>query len=155
MSFADDIKPLLNSIRGIPGQFGLRPYSVDIVIRRKAGKYGLDGSASEVSRITLSEGGYPPKVRILNDEELALGGLGRGALQVGPITPDFLTGGASFAEITASAAQDHDLVHFEVTGPAHPNGARYRLIDAQSDRAMHWMLRLAPVASLPAVPDDE
>jgi hypothetical protein len=146
MAIADDLKPLLTSIRAIPGQFGLRPYTVSAVIRAYSGTYAGEGTKTDTTVAITEANGQPPKVRFLNDEELALGdNLGKGTIEVGPITPDHTGGGTTIAALTGGSAIAGDIVHFVITGPEYPNGARFRLVGVSSDRALHYKVRLAPV----------
>lgn len=147
MTPADSCRNILFRTRAIAGQLGLRPYSVSVCVRFNSGRYGLEGTATDVVSQIAEAGGYPPKIRFLNDEQLAIGGLPKGTVSVGPITPQSLSGGLTLDVLTGANSEVGELVHFILVGPEFPDGARYRLIGTQSDRALHYMLTLAPIAS--------
>jgi len=144
MSFADSLKTLAYNARAIPGQLGIRPYSVSIRLSTWAGDHVGDGVETVTVTPILEANGQNPKVRFLNEEQTALGGLVRGSLTVGPITPD--PAGSPFSTLTQQGAQDGSTLLYIVTGPEFPTGARYQLVSATSDRALHYTLTLSPIA---------
>lgn len=142
MTFADDIKATLTSIRSIPGQMGLRPYSVKTVVRCAHGdldSLSLESGYTETETEITEAGGYPPKVRQLSDEERTHWGFSRGSYRVGPITPAHTGGGT---ELSALMREEdwRDKLFVVLTGPEWPNGARFRVVDVESDRALHYTL---------------
>lgn len=147
MTFATDLRSTLRSIRSIPGQLGLRPYSVSVCVRFNSGRYGLEGTTTDVVSQITEAGGHPPKIRFLNDEQINISALPKGSVTVGPITPESLSGGLTIADLTGASSEPGELVHFILVGPEMPEGGRYRLVGSQSDRALHYMLTLAPLAS--------
>lgn len=147
MSFAEDIRATLTSIRAIPGQYGLRPHSVTIVRVSFSGDHTGDGAVYD-NETPITEGdGQPPKVRWLNQEELALGSLPNGSCTIGPITPvvgldlsllsNVLTGGT---------------VALRIVGPQHPNGALYRITQVNADRGLHYTLVAKPAVDVAIAP---
>lgn len=145
--FAEDLKALCFDIRSIPGDMGIRPYTVAILTSTYAGDYtGRGDSIGEVVQITEGNG-QPPKVRELNTEELALGNLGKGSLRIGPITPGFNGGGTPIDVLKPCLAAGQTL-HVIVTGPEYPNGAKFAIKDISTDHAMHYMLTVEPVSEL-------
>ena len=140
----DGYRALADRIRAIPGRdFGLRPYTVSVVLRYHSGDNAGDGDAVDVAT-ELQAGGQPPKVRFANDEERALGNLPAGSLDVGPITPDYVGGGLAWDVITGAAAIAGTEVLFLVTGPEFPTGALYAKVGGDSARGLRYTLRLAP-----------
>jgi hypothetical protein len=132
MSFAERIRPSLFRIRAIPGRMGLRPYRVDILRGSWDGAYvGRGTELVESVRITEANE-QNPKVRFLNDEELALSGLGKGAATIGPITPDYGDTGTALSKIQPAVLAG-ETVHVLLTGPKHPTGARYAIVDVATD----------------------
>lgn len=141
----DRYRRIANRVRAIPGFHGLRPYSVAILITTYSGDYTGRGDAiTEVTPITEANG-QPPKVRQLNTEELALTGLGKGALRIGPITPAHDTGGTAIETIKPCLAAGQTL-HVLVTGPEYPNGAKFALKSFNSDHAIHFTMDVEPVS---------
>ncbi len=149
MALADTLKPILYSVRAIPGQLGLRPYSVAVLATTYSGaNTGRGDSITELTAITEADG-QPPKVRQLNTEELALGGLGKGSLRIGPITPGHTGGGTPIETLKPSLLAGQTL-HVIVTGPEYPNGSKFLLKDIETDRALHFTLTVEPVSEMGA-----
>ena len=145
MSLADDLKPLARAIRGIPGQLGIRPHSVALLERSWDGTYSGDGTRTDVTVPIVEGGSYPPKVRWLSDEELAVGGLSGGTIEVGPITAD--VGAIEILDnIRGDDLDDGDAHYLVITGPRHPNGAKYRITRITCDRAIHYLIQAKPVS---------
>lgn len=129
--------------RKIPGEHGLRPYAVAIVVGTWAGTYvGRGGQVATLEPIT-EQGGYPPKVRFLNEEQRVLAGLATGSCTIGPITPDFATGGTALTELLPAVVAQQ-TVHVKLTGPAYPSGALFTVKEIKTDRALHWTLVCEP-----------
>jgi hypothetical protein len=135
--------------RRIPGEHGLRPYQVAIVLGTWSGSYvGSHAKFEETTPVT-EQGGQPPKVRFLSEEALALSastgqGLNKGSCTIGPITPDFSGGGTSLSELLPAVTQKQ-TVHVLLTGPAYPDGAKFAVKEVKTDRALHWTLVCEPV----------
>lgn len=155
MTLADDLKPLLWTVRAIPGQLGLRPYAVKIVQSTWSGIYPGRGEKTS-SEISITEsGGTNPKVRFLDEEKRALANLNHGAADIGPITPDSGASGTALSSLLPALA-DGAALHVKLIGPAYPDGALFAIKEAKTDRAMRWMLRVEPVEQLlaPVVPEE-
>lgn len=144
MSFADDMKALVYDIRAIPGEMGLRPYTVAIVSGQWNGSNtGRGALAQDIIPVTEANG-QPPKVRAMNTEELALAGLGKGSMKIGPITPPFAGGGSPLIA-ARSAVENGQTMHIQLTGPDIPNGALFLIKSWNADRALHETLVVSPV----------
>lgn len=147
MTLRDQLLPLVYGVRSIPGQLGIRPYTVSILIGTSTGAYTGRGS-SIIEEIPVTEGnGQPPKVRELNVEELALSSLGKGSLRIGPITPGFPGGGNPIENLKPCVAAGQ-TVHVMVTGPEYPNGAKFLLKGFGSDHALHFTMDVEPVSEM-------
>lgn len=144
MTLADDLKPLVWSIRAIPGNLGLRPYSVAIVNGYKQGTHTGDLTIFETTSVTEG-GGQSPRVRWLSDEEVALAGIGHGLVEIGPITPSHTGDGTDLGLLTAAELDAGDVLHVLITGPKHPDGAVYRVVKVTADRALQYRLTCRPV----------
>lgn len=131
--------------RTIPGRFGLRTWRVFVRRTMRSGAFGLEGAES-FAEVELTNAGWPVKVRSPNDREIGLGVMAIGDLRVGPITPEHPVGGGMTIG-TLTEADPDEMLHFRVVSPQHPEGAMYRLQEAQTDRAIHYTLILSPVAS--------
>lgn len=148
MTLVDDLKPMLNSIRAIPGELGLHPHSVTLVESAWSGTYSGDGTRTDTQTAIL-ESGQNPHVKWLSDEELAMAGPSGGTVEIGPITSDF--GALSrLSGLQGAELDDTDARYLLITGPKEPNGTKYRILGISADRAMHYKMRAAPVESLSA-----
>jgi hypothetical protein len=145
-TLADSLKPLVWAIRAIPGQLGIRPYTVEVVTVAYAGAELGEGALTE-SRMTVTEyGSYPPRVRNLSSEEIALAGYDKATWEIGPITPDFTGGGTALSVLTQSGIGANTEPHIVMTGPEFPNGANFRLVKVQTDKALHFTIQVQRVA---------
>jgi len=144
MSFASDILPAIGSIRGIPGALGLRPYRVFIRSGAWGGTYTGDGTETQ-AETEVTEHGQSPKVRFLNDEQLALGGADKGTCTVGPITPSHSGGGTSVALLEGSSLSVGETLHVRLL---HQDGSEsfYRVTDIDKSRALHYTLTCQPAS---------
>lgn len=147
MTLRDQLLPLIYGVRAIPGQLGLRPFTVSIRTGQWNGTNTGRG-AEGVDLVPITEAsGQPPKVRQLNTEELALGNLGKGSIQIGPITPAF-AGGGTLVSAFGDLLDQGMTLHLVVTGPGtSENGDLYQLKSLNADRALHYTLVAEPVAN--------
>lgn len=132
--------------RNKPGQYGLRPHTVAIVVTSWAGAQTGEAAKTPVTTPIVERDGLPPKIRWLKQDELALQNLPKGSVEIGPITPDFSIGGTSIATLTASSVASRATFHFLITGPQHPSGAKYKLERTSADHALHYTITASPVA---------
>ena len=93
MSFASELLSDIDSIRAIPDELGLRPFSVVVrVVTWTQGRPGLAGSLSNYTDTPmLTGGGSRPKVRQVTAKDIiASGGLYHAQdMKVGPLTPSY------------------------------------------------------------------
>lgn len=145
MSLADSLKPLLSSVRSIPGQLGLRPHTVEVLLGTWSGAQTGEGAES-ISTVSITENGQPPKIRRLKPEERALDDLPEGSVEIGPVTPDFAGGGFDLQTIRVRIKGA--TLHFRITGPDPPQGsAVYRVTQAHADFALHYTFVCVPVSN--------
>lgn len=147
MTLRDDLLPTLWSVRSIPGQLGIRPHTVEVVKAVWRGAHTGDGQVYETVTAITESGGFPPKVRQLSSEELAVGALPAGTIEIGPITPDFPGGGTSLTTLGGSDLFDGNTFQLRITGPMHPDGAIYRVTKSSADRALHYTIQAQPVSA--------
>lgn len=144
-SFRNSLLPMISRVRALPGQMGLRPYSVALITGTWNGtNTGRGALAQDVVPVTEANG-QPPKVRVMNTEELALAGLGKGSMKIGPITPPFAGGGSPLIAARA-ALQAGQTMHVMLTGPDMPEGNLFLIKSWNADRALHETLVVSPVA---------
>ncbi len=145
MVAADSFKRLARAKRAIPGRMGLRPHTVELLAVSWTGTYSGDGTRFEDSFPITETDGQPPKVRWLTDDEIAVGSISSGTIEVGPITSEFTGGGITMDELQATTLGTGGSRVLRIVGPKHPNGAFYRITEVRADRAIHWKLRAAPI----------
>lgn len=146
MTLADDLKMMLPELRAIAGDLGFRPYRVYSV--RRTWTTGIPGDGtSTLVRTEITEDGQPPKVHVLTDKELALGGYTEKRIRIGPITPE-TTVGAVTAGTSLSLLHPDDLdvgeeFWIELVGPDAPAAGptdRYAVVEVDTEKALRWMV---------------
>lgn len=147
MGFRDDIRAIAYNARAMAGRdFQIRPYTTAVVVKSWSGTHPGEGVEVTSTTPVTEADGQPPKVRILNDEQIALGGLPKGSVKVGPITPDFPGGGTHITTLTGNGAQAGESFYYTLTGPEYPDGARFLLVGVDSDRSFGYSVTLKPFA---------
>lgn len=152
MTFANDLKTQLRSARAIPGQLGLRPHRVWMVIRTLDSEQPgetMNLPSQEEVEITHT-GGQPPKVNQLKDERLAIGNLPAGSIEIGPITPpdDADAGNRLHSLVRGDLWNVAGSRNFlRVQGPT--GNAFYRISSVTADKATRWMVVAIPMEKVP------
>jgi hypothetical protein len=143
-SFAESLRPMISSVRSLPGILGLRPYSASIITGAWSGS--ATGSGAETTTtIALTEGnGQPCKVRWLNSEELAVGDLQKGTIEIGPITPG--PGGNNLLSQIHPALSAGQTIHVLVNGP-DLGTAKFEITSFNADHALHYTIQAKPVGT--------
>ena len=142
----DRYRRIAYSKRNIPGKHGLREFRVFLQSGSWSGDRTGEGGAV-TSEVELLENGYPPKVRDLDDEAIALGNLDKGSVRIGPITPLHSTGGTDINDILGTSLTTGQTLNVRIAGPA---GEALFVVSKKSfDRALHWMLDVSPVGNVP------
>lgn len=141
MTLADSLKPALRRIRSIPGILGLRPYRIFVRKSQRNGDFFVEGDLS-FTEVEITNNNQPPKVKQLNDEQLAIANLSQGAIEVGPITPAWTDGGISLDDVSKTSINSQ--IRFKVVSPQFPDGAFYSLHSLKTDRSMHYLITLFP-----------
>lgn len=152
MAVIDAYRAIVWANRNIPGLYGLRPHTVSIVISTTSGVVTGEGAKTASVTPLVEAAGIPPKVRWLKDEELALGSLQAGTVRIGPITPDFPGGGTAIGVLSAASLSNGQQFHILITGPQHPNGAKYALLSVDAQAALHYYITATPVSDYVAAP---
>lgn len=134
----DRFRQIAASARGIPGQLGLRPYAVAIIVDTWFGPDDNVGSGtSEIATrpVPITElGGQPPKVVIEAEDPLA-----KATCTIGPITPPYGAAGTPLARLAQRVFENQES-YVLLTGPAYPAGARFTVLQVHTDKALHWTL---------------
>jgi hypothetical protein len=145
VTFAERFKPTLRRIRSIPGRrIGLRPHRVYIRASTWTGtnvRMVGEGDGQYVE-VEVEENGYPPKVRQVGDDRMALSNLPKGSLEVGPITTPTATVGITAEQFRGVNMLDLEQLMVRVEGPL--GNHLYTIDKLTMDRAMHWQMTLKP-----------
>ena len=143
LALSDGFREILENARSIAGNcFGLRPYTVEMIVKTSSGPEAGDGTVTETVT-PLTENGSPPKVRWLSEEELAIAQAGKAQIEIGPITPPYNggTGGTAFSVIAPEpGAASSGTVTIRITGPETPFGGTYRALRYHTDSALHYKI---------------
>lgn len=155
--FRTAILPLVDAIRGIPGQMGLRLFTPAILVRTWSGSRAGVGIPTDSALLGLRVGAglYPIKARVLTTKEIVSSGdlYKDEDIELGPITPPY-TGStmdndaiSAFSPIQGSMPTE---VFFKLTGPGLPvTGAWYKKITQRVDRSFRYMLVVRRTAEIP------
>lgn len=145
-SEADFFRELADDIRGIPSEFGLREYTVEVCVTTYGDEITGRGNKIHTTYPLTLAGGKPPKVRLPSQMEIALGMVGLGSTIIGPFTPQYseqdgyTVGGVDRALLDGTRADKGDLVRILVTGPNFPTGCWHRIDKYQVDSALRVVL---------------
>ena len=135
--------------RDTPGSYGLRPFRVYTIVREWSGEHVGDGVADDDST-ELLESGYPPKVRELAGDELAVNGLAAGTIEVGPFTPSWTvgatSGGVALSTLVPTASGGNQELLYRVTGTGFGDyGKLYALSRSTKTANFRYTLTLTPI----------
>jgi len=149
VTLAESLRPALTQARSIAGTLGLRPHAVELVTVSSSGSHVGDGTVTRDATPITEANGQPPKVRWLSNEEIAVGQLPSGSIEIGPITHAFAFGGTDIASLDGSQLQAMQGRQLRITGPQHPHGARYEITNVNAESALHITLQAKPIAESP------
>lgn len=127
MSLRDDLLPLVDELRALPGELGFRPFtSVVLRTRTWSGEEPGDGTPTDVN-LALETGGQVVKVAQLTSREVqaSAGRYTQADFKVGPLTPqhtreDTTTGGYTPTQLAPSTTARNVERHIILTGPGEP-----------------------------------
>lgn len=139
MALRDDLLPMIDELRALPGELGFRPYtSVRIRARTWTGERPGDGTSSDAF-VALTTGGQPAKVERLSGRQVAASA-GRyldGDLRVGPLTPTFVAP----SQLDPSSNAPNVERHLVLEGPGEPaGGSVWTIIERDVSRSISWYL---------------
>ncbi len=141
MTLADDLISVARDARGIAGELGFRVTTVERITRYKTSN--IRKVASE-EVVLIAEGAnldQPPRVRTLKEEEIAVGALAHGSVEIGAITPSEELDAWLRGE--GLAAGDERFIR--LTGPRNPKGDLYSVKSYTADKPLRRMLTCEPV----------
>lgn len=149
MTLRDDLLPVVDELRGLPGSLGFRVYTQVSVIKKvwSGGRPGVGTATTTTTNITV--GGYPPKVEEISSRDIvASGGLYHSEdLRVGPMTP--YSGGVTAEMIEPTMSIGNELI-WKVTGPGtSSSGDYYHRLSSHTDNALGWYVVLRRTGARP------
>jgi hypothetical protein len=152
----DSLLPVVDVLRGIPGAFGLRLFTVSVVSRSWSGsRVGLGTNADSSTGVKVDLGVYQTKVRQITQKDVvASGGLySTQDFEIGPITPPFVGSTADGDAITVfdPAASASPLeIFFNIRGPGFPaTGGWFRKVSQNVTGSFRYMFVITRTAEIP------
>lgn len=158
--FATTILPALDFIRGIRGQLGLNPFTVTVRVRTWNGaRVGL-GTKTDTDTVlkvgcACSAGLQPVTVKQLSAKDIvSSGGLYTdNDYRVGPLTPDYntggRTGGITDTTINPIPTDSPTEVYFKMTGPGLPVAGQWFKRIRDEETALHKYVVIRATAAVP------
>lgn len=143
-SLKDDLLPLIDGLRAIPGELGFRPYQVWVRVTTYAGPRPGSGVVS-VSETRLLVGGQNPKVRSKKSKDVVAGTseFQEAVYEIGPLTPEFPGGGYSSDVLNPEKTSTPTTILYRLLGPGTPStGLLCRRIDDDVDRPLRAVIRV-------------
>ena len=151
----DDLLPMINELRGLPTEFGLRLYTVTIRVTTWSGASDdVPGAGTKTTTETpIVLDGYGgtvrPKVTLLSTRDIiASGGLYTdGDYRIDYITPQYMNtecdGSLTLAGVPVSQFEIPEgtsptQIVFVLTGPEFPNGALFKKIQTYTFKPFHY-----------------
>ena len=147
MALKDELLPLIDSLRAIPGDLGFRPYQVWVRKTTWSGERPGLGAVS-VTDTRLLVGGQNPKVRQVKSKDVVAGQLEMisGQWDIGPLTPPFPGGGVSLAILDPESSTTPTTTLFLLKGPGMPpDGLLCQRISEDVDRPLREVVRVQSI----------
>lgn len=147
MSLKDDLLPLIDTLRAIPGELGFRPYQVWVRTTTYAGPRVGIGSKN-VTETRLLVGGQDPKVREVHRKDVVAGSseLVNAEYDIGPLTPEFAGGGVAASTINPDKTSTPTTVMFLLKGVGLPaDGLLCQRVGDHVDRPLRMVIRVQSV----------
>lgn len=144
MSLKDELLPLVDELKAIPGELGFRPYQVWVRTVESAGSRSGIG-ARTLSETRLLVGGQDPKVREVKREDVTAGNKAHleAEYDIGPLTPEFAGGGVAEDTINPQQTGTPAQVFFVLKGPGLPtSGLLCRRVSDKMDRPLRIVVRV-------------
>lgn len=147
MALKDDLLPLIDTLRAIPGDLGFRPYQVWVRTEVSGGpRVGL--GTKTVTETRLLVGGQDPKVRAIGRKDVVAGTpeFTTGEYEIGPLTPEFAGGGVAESVINPEKTSQPTTVLFLLKGPGLPEeGLLCQRISDAVDRPLRTVIRVRSI----------
>lgn len=148
-TLAAGLRPLLHNTRAILGKLGFRQYRVYLVQGIWSGTHTGAGNPFDLEEELTVANGQPVKVRQLNDEQITVGGLALGTIEIGPITPAFPGGGYSADSLLGRLLTTGDTATIKLVGPS--GTSYYVKTRVETHKALRYMIQARPVGEEPGI----
>lgn len=145
-TFRDGLRALADSVRGIAGEFGLNEHSAELLLESWSGEQPGQGTVT-TQAIPLTVGSKNPKIRWLNQKEIAVSGMPVGTVEIGPLTPQCRTGGIDLRDVLGTALAQGETRLIRITGPRVPDGPRFAVSSIAADRAYRLTIQAIPAGA--------
>lgn len=144
MGLRDELLPLVENLRAIPGELGFRQFSVFIRTTKWTGaRVGL--GTPTVSTVQLLVGGQNPKVRQVRQKDVVAGSdeFQNALWEIGPVTPTFSGGGYSADDLGPINDGTPTTMEYILKGPGMPaSGLLCVKYDDSNDRSLRHTVRV-------------
>ncbi len=148
--------PVVDALRGIPAQLGLRQHSVYVVSRTWSGsRVGLGTNTDTTKHEYVALGQYDTKITMVSAKDIiASGGMYTDQdLKVGPITPAYTGSSVNNAAITdfdPTPGNSPTEIFFKITGPGYPTaGAWFKKISQDVTGNFRYTFIVRKTAEIP------
>lgn len=144
MGLVQDLLPVIDEARGLLDDYGLRPFRVWVRVRDSAGvRAGELGHVDTDTEITVA-GGKAPGVREIKSQDVVSSGgtITQADFEIGPLTPDYGTGGTK-AEVIDPPRRPGREVFYVIKGPGLPDeGVLCKRTDDDTWSPFGWLVRV-------------
>lgn len=142
MTLRDSLRTVASRCRAIPGQLGLRPYTVDLVVSSWTGAHAGEGTQTQTVTPLVEYSGQPPKVKDADERRVAMGLADVGEKTIGPMTP---VASVPWATLTQSAVADGNTVKVKLTHTETGDVTYFRVTAVDTERALGVRMKVFPI----------
>lgn len=147
-SLRSNLLPLLDKLRGLPGQLGFRQYKVWVRTTEWSGSRPGQGTKTVTDTRLLVGNGQDPKVEEVrrNDVVAGIKELVNAQYDIGPLTPKFAGGGVSEDTINPQKTDAVTETLYVLKGPGMPpEGLLCERIADHVDRSLRIVIRVQSI----------
>ena len=143
-AFVKGLRKVLNNARAVPGELGLRQWSIALVTETWSGDFVGEGTRTTTTTALTHANQNAPKVVANSGKRLMLGVADSGIYEIGPFTP---VEGVTWANLTQSALATNATAKIRMTH-AESGEVKWCVIkDANTDKALGVKLTVSEEAA--------
>ena len=131
---AERLLPTVYKGRAIAGKLGFRPHAVALLFEYNRDTTGKPLGQPDIVPITEADG-QPPRCEWKKGDDVPFGNTPGNVLVVGPCTPT-----PALVDMLRRPLDANTARVLLVTGPRHPNGERYQILDVDQQRTLRIMI---------------